>query len=50
MLEEPPILTMRRSWRRPSAEQLAKFKGVQTGQVVDGIEDLLRSSRVRYVD
>jgi hypothetical protein len=31
MLENPPLLTIRREWKRPSADKLAAFKGVQTG-------------------
>lgn len=38
MLEDPPLLTIRREWRRPTAAQLAAFKGVQTGQAVDAME------------
>lgn len=38
MLEDPPLLTIRREWRRPNAAQLAAFEGVQTGQAVDAME------------
>jgi 4-hydroxy-4-methyl-2-oxoglutarate aldolase len=38
MLEDPPLLTIRREWKRPSAAKLAKLKGVQTGQAVDAME------------
>jgi 4-hydroxy-4-methyl-2-oxoglutarate aldolase len=38
MLEDPPLLTVRRSWTRPAAAELAKLKGVQTGQVVDAMD------------
>lgn len=38
MLEDPPLLTIRRAWSRPPAERLAKLKGVQTGQAVDAMD------------
>lgn len=38
MLEDPPVLTIRKSWTRPSAAVLAKLKGVQTGQAVDAMD------------
>jgi len=38
MLEDPPILTIKKSWTRPSADKLAKLKGVQTGQAVDAMD------------
>jgi 4-hydroxy-4-methyl-2-oxoglutarate aldolase len=38
MLEDPPLLTVRRSWTRPTAATLARLKGVQTGQAVDAME------------
>ena len=38
MLEDPPILTVKRSWVRPSAAQLGRLKGVQTGQAVDAMD------------
>ena len=38
MLEDPPILTIARSWKRPAAAKLAKLKGVQTGQAVDAMD------------
>lgn len=38
MLEDPPLLTVRRAWSRPSADQLASFRGVQTGQAVDAMD------------
>jgi 4-hydroxy-4-methyl-2-oxoglutarate aldolase len=37
MIENPPLLTLRRNFPRPSAEQLAAFEGVQTGFVVDAL-------------
>ena len=38
MLEDPPLLTIRKSWKRPAAAKLARLKGVQTGQAVDAME------------
>ena len=38
MLEDPPILTIRRSWPRPDAEKLKRLAGVQTGQAVDAMD------------
>lgn len=37
MLEEPPILTIRKDFPRPSAEQIAAFQGVSTGFVCDAM-------------
>lgn len=37
MLEDPPVLTIRRSWNRPSADTLARIKEAQTGQAVDAM-------------
>jgi 4-hydroxy-4-methyl-2-oxoglutarate aldolase len=38
MLEDPPLLTIAKSWRRPAAAKLKKLEGVQTGQAVDAME------------
>ncbi len=38
MLEDPPLLTIKKSWTRPTAAKLAKLKGVQSGQAVDAME------------
>ena len=38
MLEDPPILTIARSWTRPDPAKLARLKGVQTGQAIDAME------------
>ena len=38
MLEDPPLLTIAKSWKRPAAAKLAKLKGVQTGQAVDAMD------------
>ena len=37
MIEDPPLLTLRRNFVRPSKEQVAAFKGLQTGHVVDAM-------------
>lgn len=38
MLEDPPLLTIRKSWQRPAAATIARLKGVQTGQAVDAMD------------
>ncbi|WPZ35672.1 hypothetical protein T8K17_05890 [Thalassobaculum sp. OXR-137] len=38
MLEDPPILTVRRKFPRPSEAQLRRFRGAYTAQVVDAME------------
>lgn len=38
MLEDPPVLTIRKSWQRPAAAKIARLKGVQTGQAVDAMD------------
>lgn len=37
MIEEPPILTVKRKRRRPAAAQIDAFRGVATGLVVDAM-------------
>lgn len=37
MLEDPPLLIVRKSFKRPPAEKLARLRGVQSGHVVDAI-------------
>jgi 4-hydroxy-4-methyl-2-oxoglutarate aldolase len=37
MIEDPPLLTIRRRFARPSAVQVANFTGLQTGFVVDAM-------------
>lgn len=37
MIEDPPLVTLRRPRRRPTAEQLSAFAGVQTGFLVDAM-------------
>ncbi len=38
MLEEPPLLVVRKSFKRPPAEKLARLEGVQTGHIVDAMD------------
>lgn len=38
MLEDPPILTIKRAWRRPSKAKLTRLEGVQSGQAVDAMQ------------
>ena len=38
MLEDPPMLTIAKTWQRPAAAKLAKLRGVQTGQAVDAMD------------
>lgn len=37
MIEDPPLITLRRPRRRPSDAQIQAFKGVQTGFLVDAM-------------
>ena len=37
MIEDPPLLTVRRRFPRPSAEEIAAFSGALTGHVVDAL-------------
>lgn len=37
MIEDPPAITLRRNFDRPTAEQVSAFSGVQTGFVVDAM-------------
>lgn len=37
MIEDPPLLTIRRTVPRPTSEQIAAFEGVQTGHAVDAM-------------
>jgi 4-hydroxy-4-methyl-2-oxoglutarate aldolase len=37
MIKDPPLLTIKRSFKRPSAALLAAFAGAQTGNVVDAM-------------
>ncbi|MDJ0946313.1 MAG: 4-hydroxy-4-methyl-2-oxoglutarate aldolase [Kiloniellales bacterium] len=38
MIEDPPLLTIRRNFPRPRPEQVAALTGVPTGQVVDCLD------------
>lgn len=38
MLEDPPVLTVRRSFARPTAGQIEAFRGTPTAQVVDAMD------------
>ena len=37
MLEDPPLLVVRKSFNRPPAEKVARLKGAQTGHVADAM-------------
>ena len=37
MIKDPPLVTMRRNFPRPTTEQLGAFAGVQTGFIVDAM-------------
>lgn len=37
MIKDPPLLTIKRTFKRPSAALLARFKGAQTGHLVDAM-------------
>jgi len=37
MLEDPPLLVVRKSFKRPPAEKLARLQGAQTGHIVDAM-------------
>jgi 4-hydroxy-4-methyl-2-oxoglutarate aldolase len=38
MLKDPPLLTIRRTFKRPLHEHLAKLEGAQTGHIVDAMQ------------
>jgi 4-hydroxy-4-methyl-2-oxoglutarate aldolase len=38
MLKDPPLLTIRRTFKRPPRELIAKFEGAQTGHIVDAMQ------------
>jgi 4-hydroxy-4-methyl-2-oxoglutarate aldolase len=38
MLENPPLLVVKRSWSRPAPAKLEKLAGAQTGHVVDAMD------------
>ena len=37
MIEDPPLLTVRRNFERPTADQVAAFRDVPTGNIVDAM-------------
>jgi 4-hydroxy-4-methyl-2-oxoglutarate aldolase len=37
MIQDPPLLTIRKSWPRPPAADVAKLAGAQTGHIVDAL-------------
>jgi 4-hydroxy-4-methyl-2-oxoglutarate aldolase len=38
MLEDPPLLVIRKSFPRPASAKLARLKGAQTGHIVDAMD------------
>jgi len=38
MLKDPPLLTIRRKFQRPSRELIAQLEGAQTGHIVDALQ------------
>jgi 4-hydroxy-4-methyl-2-oxoglutarate aldolase len=38
MLKDPPVLTIRRNFKRPSRELTARLAGAQTGHIVDALQ------------
>lgn len=38
MIENPPLLTIHRGWRRPDHALVARFRGAQTANLVDAME------------
>lgn len=38
MIEEPPSLTIRKGWTRPTRPQIAAFEGVLTGNIIDCLD------------
>jgi len=41
MIEDPPLLKVRRTFPRPDAKTIAAFQGVMTGHLVDGLDGLV---------
>lgn len=37
MIEDPPLLTIRRGFARPGAETVARFRGIPTGNLADAL-------------
>ncbi len=44
MLKDPPLLTVRRKFQRPSHELITKLEGAQTGHIVDAMQGAPRST------
>ena len=38
MLQDPPLLTVKRTWARPQPAQIERLRNVQTGQAIDAME------------
>jgi 4-hydroxy-4-methyl-2-oxoglutarate aldolase len=38
MINDPPLLTIKRVWSRPDAALLSRLKGAQTGHIIDAME------------
>lgn len=38
MIEDPPLLTIRRNFKRPGAKKVDAFRGLQTGYVTDAMD------------
>jgi 4-hydroxy-4-methyl-2-oxoglutarate aldolase len=38
MLKDPPVLTIRREWKRPPRDLVAALAGAQTGHIVDALQ------------
>lgn len=38
MIEDPPLLQIRRNFPRPTAAQIAAFRGAETGNIVDSMD------------
>jgi len=38
MIENPPLLTLHRGWKRPDPALVARFRGAQTSHLVDAME------------
>lgn len=38
MLEDPPLLVVKKSWSRPAPDKLEKLAGAQTGHIIDAMD------------
>jgi 4-hydroxy-4-methyl-2-oxoglutarate aldolase len=50
MLEDPPLLVVRKEFARPPAAKLAKLAGAQTGHIVDAMDGRGALAGIRPVD